>query len=133
MAFIMGKTASLVVNGNDYSSIAYKEDMENTTEDLDNTTHGVSYHKTEQAGLQETKFSYSIYYSRTEYLALRTLWANRTTHSVVYGEEGSTTGMARTTISGYIGSIKKGVTADGLTTIDIDHRYGTTVPVFDTY
>lgn len=133
MAFIMGKGASLVVNSQDYSSSAYKEDDELTIEALDNTTHGASYHKTQQAGLMETKFTYSLYYSRTVHQALRTLASARTTHSTVYGEEGSTTGMSRLTVSGFISSLKKGVTPDGIITLDVEVAYGDTVPVFDTY
>jgi len=131
--FPLGKSASLVVNSQDYSDSAYKEDLETSIEALDNTTHGASYHKTQQAGLIETKFTYSLYYSRTIALALRTLATARTTHTVVYGPEGSSAGMERITISGFISSIKKGVTPDGIPTIDIEHSYGTTVPVYDTY
>jgi methylaspartate ammonia-lyase len=131
--FVLGKTASLVVNSQDYSDSAYKEDLESSIEALDVTTHGSSYHKTQQAGLVETSFSYSLYYSRTVALALRTLATGRTTHTVVYGPEGSSTGMERITISGFIASLKKGVAPDGVPTLDVEMAYGTTVPVYDTY
>ena len=133
MAFSMAKNASLMVNSQDYSTKAYKEDLETKTEELDNTTHSISFHKTSQAGLLETDFQYSIYYDQDTYLALRTLWSARTTHSVIYGPIGTTSGMPRTTISGYISSMKGGFTVDGIPTIDVTHHYGDTVPVFDTY
>lgn len=133
MAFPLGKQASLVVNSVDLSALAYKEDLEVSTEGLDNTTHSASFHKTQQPGLQETKFTYSLYKQQAEYLALRTLWLGRTTHTVIYGPDGTTVGMERVTISGFISSFKEGITVDGITTVDVEHSYGIIVPVFDTY
>lgn len=129
----LGKNASLMVNSQNYSDSAYKEDHEISVEALDSTTHGASFHKTQFPGLEETKFSYSLYYDQTVYLALRALATGRTTHSVVYGPIGTTTGYPRATISGFIGSLKLGVTVDGLPTIDIEHEYGAVVPVYDVY
>lgn len=133
MAFILGKGAYLSVNSVDVSGEAYKEDHELNIEAKDNTTHGTSFHKTAQAGLMETKFVYSLYYSRARWVALIALATGRTTHTVIYGEEGSTAGMARLTVPGFIASIKKGVTVDGIETIDVEHSYGTTVPTYDTF
>ena len=131
--FFLGKSASLTVNSQDYSALGYKVDTELKVNAVDSTTFSASFHRTAAAGLMETTFKYSLYYSQTEYLALTTLAAARTTHSVVFGPTGTTTGMPRITIPGFITSIKKGVSVDGLETMDIEHNYGSTVPTYDTY
>lgn len=131
--FLIGKTGSIVVNSQDYSGLCNKVDTDLITATIDSTTFGASYHKTAIAGLQETKLTYELLYSQTEFLALRTLWVNRTTHTVVFGPTGTTAGMPRVTVSGFIASIKDSFTAEGLPSIVVTHQYGTTVPVYDTY
>lgn len=131
--FLIGKTGSLTVNSQDYSGLATKVDTDLITAVINATTMGASYHKTALPGLQETKLSYELLYSQVEFLALRTLWSGRTTHSVIFGPTGVTTGMPRLTVSGFIASMKTGFTAEGLPSIVVTHQYGLVVPVFDVY
>lgn len=131
--FLIGKTGSVVVNSNDYSGLCSKVDTDLITAVIDSTTMGTSYHKTAIPGLQETKLEYELLYSQVEFLALRTLWSARTTHTVIFGPTGTTSGMPRLTVSGFIAGIKDSFTAEGLPSIVVTHQYGVVVPVFDTY
>lgn len=57
MGFLLGKQCRVFLAGYDFSGNLTGYDAEGTTEALDNTTFGTSYHKTQQPGLLSAKIS----------------------------------------------------------------------------